>query len=268
MWLLCVALALCAAKTRWNDLERTKYDFAAYKKEFGRSYVAGEEPKRKALFESRLAEIMRHNRDSSNGWKKGVNHFTDRTDAELKAMRGVKRSMLYSESPVVKTTAPSSMPLRHSVDWRDENVISTVKDQGQCGSCWSFSAVESVESYWALATGELAVLSEQQVLDCTTNVHCGGTGGCSGATISLAMQTMISMGASSEFTYPYVSYWGSNQTCAAGTQKAQPFARVAQHVHLPSNQQAPMLQHLSQVGPLSGGEWASRLQFCLLIFSC
>ncbi len=129
-----------------------------------------------------------------------------------------------------------------------------MKDQGQCGSCWSFSAVETVESYFALMSGgQLPVLSEQFVLDCSQNPqHCGGTGGCNGATVSIAMKTMIQGGAPQEFTYPYISYFGQNQSCQSNSNKATPFSHVTAHVHLPSNEQAPLLQHLSQIGPLSG----------------
>ena len=72
---------------------------------------------------------------------------------------------------------------------------------------------------------------------------------------------MIAGGAPQEFTYPYMSYFGVNQSCMLGQPPAQPFARLSQHVHLPSNQQLPVLQHLSEVGPLSGvvdaGAWGS-----------
>ena len=73
-----------------------------------------------------------------------------------------------------------------SLDWRTKGVVTPVKDQGQCGGCWSFSAAETAESIVAIATGKLLVLSEQQILSCTPNPdQCGGTGGCSGATQEL-----------------------------------------------------------------------------------
>jgi cathepsin L len=68
-------------------------------------------------------------------------------------------------------------------DWREHGVVTPVKSQGGCGSCWSFSAAEAIESAHAIATGELVVLSEQNILDCTPNpLMCGGKGGCTGAT--------------------------------------------------------------------------------------
>jgi cathepsin L len=73
--------------------------------------------------------------------------------------------------------------LPDSVDWRDKGAVSPVKNQGMCGSCWAFSATESIESHLFLATGQMQILSPQNVLECTPNPkHCGGTGGCEGAT--------------------------------------------------------------------------------------
>ena len=76
----------------------------------------------------------------------------------------------------VKTT---ETPLPASVDWRDKGIITNVKDQGMCGSCWAHGSTETVESYVALNTGHLETLSTQEITSCTPNPnHCGGTGGC------------------------------------------------------------------------------------------
>merc|ERR1712244_174544 len=69
-----------------------------------------------------------------------------------------------------------------SVDWRDMGAITPVKDQGGCGSCWAFCTTEMIESYAAISTNNLPVLSAQQVTSCTPNtLSCGGTGGCMGS---------------------------------------------------------------------------------------
>jgi cathepsin L len=66
---------------------------------------------------------------------------------------------------------------------------------GQCGSCWTFGTAEVIESYYALATGQLPTLSEQQILDCVPNPdQCGGTGGCGGGTPELAFEKLIEIG--------------------------------------------------------------------------
>lgn len=61
------------------------------------------------------------------------------------------------------------------VDWRAKGVVNPVKDQGQCGSCWAFGAVSTVESHHAMKTQTLLSLSEQQVVDCDTEMD-----GCNG----------------------------------------------------------------------------------------
>jgi len=140
-----------------------------------------------------------------------------------------------------------------SVDWRKEGVISDVKDQGQCGSCWTFGTAETIESYWALATQQLPVLSEQQILDCTPNTHhCGGTGGCEGGTPELAYQTMINTtgGLASEWTYSYQSYQGADfPKCKFDASTTPVVAKVTDYTVLPSNKYSPVMAAL-QVGPL------------------
>ena len=73
-----------------------------------------------------------------------------------------------------------------SVDWREKNVMTPVKNQGRCGSCWAFSTTGTLESRYAVAKGALNSFSEQQLVDC-----CGDKGylcqGCSGAWPEWAM---------------------------------------------------------------------------------
>ena len=93
--------------------------------------------------------------------------------------------------------------------------MTPVKNQGSCGSCWSFASAEAVESRWFLKTGELQELSEQFILDCTPNPHdCGGSGGCGGGTAKLAYERLAALGGlPSEWTYPYLSVGGSAGRC-------------------------------------------------------
>ncbi len=152
-----------------------------------------------------------------------------------------------------QTFRSSGVPLPRNKDWRDENVISTVKDQGQCGSCWTFGSTETVESYWALATGQLPVLSQQFILDCTPNSQdCGGTGGCQGGTATLAINTIAKNGGiPQEWTYSYRSYFGAAYQCQnASSANWTPFARVSSQVHLPFNVEAPVIEALATTGPL------------------
>jgi len=181
-----------------------------------------------------------------------VNQLTDLTEQEFGRLLGYKTSNSKqpnrTPTPVSTINLPAQLP--DSVDWRTKGIISAVKDQGMCGSCWTFGSAESVESYWALATNQLAVLSEQQILDCTPNTNdCGGTGGCGGGTPELAYEQIIKNGGlSSEWTYPYVSYPGINfNTCKPITS----FAQIQSYTVLPSNQYQPVMNALATVGPLA-----------------
>lgn len=75
----------------------------------------------------------------------------------------------------------------------------------KCGSCWTFSSSETIESHVAIKTGKLFVLSEQQIVSCAANPsQCGGTGGCEGATQEVAFNyTRDHVGLSLETSYPY-----------------------------------------------------------------
>jgi len=253
--IICVLalIAVAAAiRPRWNELEG--YTFDRYAKDHFKVYQNDAEyDMRKQIFEDKLAKIKNHNKDSSKSWKEGVNHFTDRTDAEFQQLLGLDKPLLYTqkasitEQPFVPKVPLSELPT--DVDWRKEGIITAVKDQGQCGSCWSFGSAESVESYWALACDYIGDLSEQQILDCIPNPNqCGGTGGCGGGTPELAFAALKS-GISSEWTYPYVSWFGENFECQ--TNNVNPTAYVVNFTVLPANQLQPVLEHLATVGPLA-----------------
>merc|ERR1712000_303360 len=98
-------------------------------------------------------------------------------------------------------------------DWREnKGVVTPVKNQGGCGSCWAFSSIETMESHYAIATGEPAPhLSAQQLVDCSPNPqHCGGTGGCQGSIQTLAFNYTASAGSVGEGDY---AYSGRDGTC-------------------------------------------------------
>jgi len=248
------------ATTPWFDLHT--YSFDSYAKEFSKDYSNDDPILRKQIFDSKLEDIKKHNADPTKTWKKGVNRFTDRTETEFRRLLGTKKGLLYQhkssdkESVAVASSHhvkydPKAAAIPEQMDWREKGVITSVKDQGECGSCWTFATTETTESYWALATGKLHVLSEQQILDCTPNPQqCGGTGGCGGGTAELAWAKIIEMGGlETEWTYPYQSYFGASFQCHYS--KATPVAHISKFVNLPSNEQDPMLNYVGTTGPLA-----------------
>jgi C1A family cysteine protease len=94
------------------------------------------------------------------------------------------------------------------VDWRLKNAVTPVKDQGQCGSCWSFSTTGALEGRDAIKTGTLKSYSEQQLVDCDTK---DGNQGCNGGDMYTAMVYAKTNPLEVESDYPYK---GVDQTCA------------------------------------------------------
>jgi len=244
-------ISLCVAKTRWFELEN--YSFEQYVQEFRKIYSPKEYIDRSAIFRTNLDSIRVHNRDSTKTWKQGVNRMTDWMPSEYKKLLGFDKSLGFankSKEVQIDKRSLSARALPAHIDWRTKGIISPVKDQGMCGSCWTFGTTETIESYQAMSHNLLSELSEQQILDCTPNTNdCGGTGGCGGGTAELAYaQIMKTGGLSDEWTYPYISYWGTNFPC--NSQNIHPVATLKGYKVLPSNQYLPVLTALATVGPL------------------
>jgi cathepsin L len=155
---------------------------------------------------------------------------------------------LQSDDLVMKPVAE----LPTSVDWRTHypTVVSPVKDQGHCGSCWAFAATAVIESHVAIQSGLLFSLAPQQIASCSPNpLQSGGTGGCEGATCQVAFDyAASSAGLYQEFQYPYVSYGGEDQTCYT---TAEPEAYIGGYHQLAYNNYTELMNGIAQAGPIA-----------------
>ncbi|MBA0623260.1 hypothetical protein Godav_008731 [Gossypium davidsonii] len=141
---------------------------------------AAEKEKRFQIFKENMEYIKSHNTDTNKKYKLGVNEFTDLTNEEFKAMRNGYKMRSSNTVAASKTTYfryenVSAVP--SIMDWRKKGAVTGIKDQGQCGCCWAFSAVAAMEGISKLKTGTLISLSEQELVDCDVN---GEDQGCNG----------------------------------------------------------------------------------------
>ena len=125
----------------------------------------------------------------------------------------LRRRMISTEELPFEISPVEDLP--KELDWRKSGKVTAVKDQGGCGSCWAFAATATLESHIAISTGSLFELSPQEMVSCVQNEdHCGGTGGCNGATAELAFDFVIDNGGMvQEFQMGYMSYYGDDGQC-------------------------------------------------------
>ncbi|KAF2368167.1 Peptidase C1A papain C-terminal [Trinorchestia longiramus] len=162
---------------------------------------------RKSVFLQSMRRIDLHNafhRAGYESFEMEVNYFADWLPSERKMMLGIISEDVLAEGtflhrPVTLRVHDSNASIPDTVDWRQKGAVTPVKNQGQCGSCWAFSTVGAVESQHFLATGELVVLSEQNLMDCDRT-----DAGCHGGDVFRAFNFMIKQGGvDTQATYPY-----------------------------------------------------------------
>lgn len=203
-------------------VDRSGYTFQQYLTEFGKDYSGDEYATRKAIFENELSEVNKHNEEYKAGkhtWWAAVNPMSDLHDHEWAAIKQGKAVHQVKQHAFAHHLSSSAAANPSRVDWREKNVVSPVKDQGGCGSCWAFSAIEVVESHYMIATGEDVRLAPQAYVNCVQNPQqCGGSGGCEGATMELAFNMTASLGVPLESDLPYK---GRDASCTSYTAAAK-----------------------------------------------
>jgi C1A family cysteine protease len=237
----------------WNTFKSEK--FKLFQERFNKIYKNDEFSRRFSIFESNLLDIINHNLDKSHTYTKGINQFTDLTPDEFESLYIGNFSnynssdfKLYGATNCESFSGSDKTVVPDKLDWRTKSAVSPVKDQGQCGSCWSFSASGAMEGAWAINHGKLFSLSEQELVDCAGKQY--GSMGCNGGQMDGAFKYAMANGMCTEESYPYTS----GLTKSAGScskAKCDAVATVTGCADVKPNDQKVLKEAVGTIGPIS-----------------
>jgi len=184
-----------------NSME---FKFLKHLAKFGLTLESVEEFAERLVFFSTLDQFIEEHNAGEHNFKLGHNQLSHLSPKEYKAMLGYKSEPHMIREPKIFDESNNSM----TVDWVAAGAVTPVKDQGQCGSCWSFSATGALEGAHFLATGNLESFSEQQLVSCSTANY-----GCNGGWQYKAFAYWEDNKAELESVYPYASGAGQVAGC-------------------------------------------------------
>jgi cathepsin L len=227
--------------------------FDAWKAKHSKNYQNDKEHNHRLTAFTKNARFV-HNWDAeTRGFQVGLNVFADLHNHEFRAMFN---GMNVTKS-VPRTLAATPVTAPTTKDWRKSGAVTGVKNQGQCGSCWSFSTTGSVEGRHFLNTGSLVSLSEQNLVDCSVPQ---GNQGCNGGLMDQAFTYIIqNNGIELEAHYPYTAT-GPNQ-CQYNARYVG--ATIKSFVDVSSGDEHALQNAVGEQGPVSVAIDASHESFQL-----
>ncbi|CAK9162577.1 unnamed protein product [Ilex paraguariensis] len=227
--------ALASQATSRSLQETSMYErHEQWMAKFGRVYKDSDErDNRFKIFKENVETIESFNKAANKPYKLGVNQFADLTKEEFKARNKLKRRVCSTEAISFMYENVTALPA--TMDWRKKGAVTPIKDQGQCGSCWAFSAVAATEGITKLKTGKLISLSEQELVDCDTSEDQGCEGGLMDDAFTFIQKNH---GLTTEANYPYE---GTDGTCST-TKEANHAAKITGYQDVPVNSEGALLK--------------------------
>ena len=201
---LMVATSTTVAPVSFDQVTIKRDMFAQWRLVHGKAYATPvEEENRFNTWSANYDWVQEHNAISENTYTVGMTVFADLSNEEFKAQKGV---CTFNKTVQGTQAFHESTAAATSVDWRTKGAVTPVKNQGSCGSCWSFSSTGSLEGLHAVNSGSLLSFSEQQLVDCSTSY---GNNGCNGGLMDYAFQYVAAKGIELESVYPYTAKDGT-----------------------------------------------------------
>jgi len=257
---LCILLAIAyvSAVPVTPNVHRKFYEFQV---KYAKSYdTAAEKAHRVQVFAENLKRVELMNAEQDEPVF-GITKFMDLTPVEFK--KYYLNFQVPAELPKLETVeVEESDALPTYWDWRYNatdgvavgQVITPVKDQQQCGSCWAFSATESIEAAWVIAGNKQAILGPQQIVDCDTV-----DAGCDGGYPTNAFDYVIKAGGQmTEEAYPYKAVDGN---CVFKKTDIAASITAWKYVSQAAGGETKMANYVASTGPLSVCVDASSWQF-------
>ncbi|VDM19368.1 unnamed protein product [Hydatigera taeniaeformis] len=248
---LCIALLLLTSAVASRPFLQSLWRI--WKVVYKRAYpTLQEEHLRMRIFSSNYMFIRWHNERYYLGletYSTALNAFADLTlkeyaDKYLTLNKAMLETYLWNYAPRNEYVAqPSQLHEPDAVDWRKEGLVTPVKDQGECGSCWAFSATGALEGQLMKKNGELISLSEQQLVDCGGTT---GNMGCNGGWPNRAFLYWMRNGAESESDYPYTAEDGECQF-----NRSKVVTNVAFYANVPRRREDKLKLSVASVGPVA-----------------
>ena len=246
-----------AQRERMMHVQTTHVDllFMEFQHTHGKYYSTPQEKlKRQLIFEDTISTVRAHNERFLAGketWYMGVNKFSDITEEEFASthLGAAPEKCSATQEWSSPVSAPhrkmSSIPVPPNRSWRLLGAVSPVKDQGNCGSCWTFSTTGMLESaYFIKHGGAFWDLSEQQLIDCAGNFE---NNGCNGGLPSNAFEYIhYAKGLQANETYPYAAKDG---TCKFNPSKV--VLTVEESFNITRGDENELVQAIGWVQPVS-----------------
>jgi len=255
--LVIVALLVCFALSCYAVTEQQLQDqFVAWTHKYNKVYTVDQFQWRWQQWKKNALFIDEFNQRGNNTFSVAMNKFGDLNAKEFgRVYNGFKMAKAHRKiNTNTVVVHPPTIPA--SVDWRTKGAVTGIKNQGQCGSCWSFSATGSTEGAHFLQAGKTLVgLSEQNLVDCS---QAEGNEGCDGGLMDDAFQYIIlnNQGIDSEASYPYTAEDGTCKFNAANVA-----SHLVSYTDVTSGSESALTTDVAQRGPVSVAIDASHSSF-------
>ncbi|XP_041061014.1 procathepsin L-like isoform X2 [Carcharodon carcharias] len=263
LFLACVLVSTLVVASGHIFDSRLDEDWKNWKSQHEKHYAEDEETHRRMIWEDNMRYIEQHNLEHSMGkhtFTVGMNQFGDLSTKEFNELmngflpveadnstedfdEGDELIEDVGDNEFDEDTESDDDLRSATVDWRSKGYVTPVKNQGQCGSCWAFSAVGAIEGQWFKICKRLTPLSEQNLVDCDWG---NGNFGCRGGWMSNAFRYVIRRrGIESERTYPYTARRGRCKF-----QRRNIAARIQRYRFVRRNERY-LAKAVQMIGPIS-----------------